>query len=164
MNYGILFRGDFMKKICIIFLIFLTACTNIQKRNEKTSTHENQSTSISSFYNEWYGVPYKYGGISKEGIDCSGFVKNLYSQIYNIELPRNTTSQMKDGERINYFERALGDLVFFKTGPNTYHVGVYYENDNFIHASTSKGVMMSNINESYWLNNLIEIRRVVNEK
>ena len=153
-----------MKKICIIFLIFLSACTNLQKGNEKNSTHEKQTKNISSFYEEWHGVPYKYGGISKDGIDCSGFVKNLYSQIYNINLPRNTTSQMKDGERIDYFERAMGDLVFFKTGTNTYHVGVYYENDNFIHASTSKGVMMSNLNESYWLYNFIEIRRVTNEK
>lgn len=153
-----------MKKICIIFLIFLSACTNLQKGNEKNSTHEKQTKNISSFYEEWHGVPYKYGGISKDGVDCSGFVKNLYSQIYNINLPRNTTSQMKDGERIDYFKRAMGDLVFFKTGTNTYHVGVYYENDNFIHASTSKGVMMSNLNESYWLNNFIEIRRVTNEK
>ena len=153
-----------MKKICIIFLIFLSACTNLQKGNEKNSTHEKQTKNISSFYEDWYGVPYKYGGISKDGIDCSGFVKNLYSQIYNINLPRNTTSQMKDGERIDYFERALGDLVFYKRGTNTYHVGVYYENDNFIHASTSKGVMMSNLNESYWLKNFIEIRRVTNEK
>lgn len=153
-----------MKKICIIFLIFLSACTNMQKENEKNNIHEKQISNISSFYEEWHGVPYKYGGISKDGVDCSGLVKNLYSQIYNINLPRNTTSQMQDGERINYFERALGDLVFFKTGANTYHVGVYYENDNFIHASTSKGVMMSNLNESYWLNNFIEIRRVINEK
>ena len=149
-----------MKKICIIFLIFLSACTNLQKGNEKNSTHEKQTKNISSFYEEWHGVPYKYGGISKDGVDCSGFVKNLYSQIYNINLPRNTTSQMKDGERIDYFERAMGDLVFFKTGTNTYHVGVYYENDNFIHASTSKGVMMSNLNETYWVSKIIDVRRV----
>ena len=53
-----------MKKICIIFLIFLSACTNLQKGNEKNSTHEKQTKNISSFYEEWHGVPYKYGGIS----------------------------------------------------------------------------------------------------
>ena len=153
-----------MKKICIIFLLFLVSCTNIQKKSERTGVHENQSRNISNFYEEWNGVPYKYGGIDKNGIDCSGLVKNLYSEIYKIDLPRNTISQMNNGQRVNYFERAQGDLVFFKTGANTYHVGVYYENDNFIHASTTKGVMMSNLNESYWLNNFIEIRRVVNEK
>ena len=58
-----------MKKICIIFLIFLSACTNLQKGNEKNSTHENQTKNISNFYEEWYGVPYKYGGISKDGVE-----------------------------------------------------------------------------------------------
>ena len=153
-----------MKNVCIILLIFLTACGNLEKKREVSGTHKNNLNNIYDFYEEWYGIPYKYGGIDKNGIDCSGFVKNLYSQLYNINLPRDTKSQMKNGETIDYFERGMGDLVFFQTGQNTYHVGVYYENDNFIHASTSKGVMMSNLNESYWLNNFIGIRRVVNDK
>lgn len=153
-----------MKKIIILFLLFLTACSNneVKKiKNSDNNTHLQEQKKLESFYKEWHGVPYKYGGTDKNGVDCSGFVKNLFSQVYNIELPRNTTLQMKNGKKIDYFERTKGDLVFFKTGKNTYHVGVYYENDNFIHSSTSKGVMMSNLNESYWINNFLELRRVM---
>lgn len=150
-----------MKKIIILLLLFLTACSSNQIRKNDNESHSNETKKLESFYKDWYGVPYKYGGTDRNGIDCSAFIKNLFLEVYSIELPRNTALQMKKGNRIDYFERAKGDLIFFKIGSNTYHVGVYYENDNFIHASTSKGVMMSNLNESYWINSFLEVRRVM---
>lgn len=126
---------------------------SFEKDKEKSLLYE--------FYIDYKGVPYRLGGIDKTGIDCSGFVQRAFSEVFLVSLPRTTQTQMKYGKNIEYSERNMGDLIFFKTGVNTYHVGIYYENDNFIHASTSKGVMISNLNEFYWLNSLLEIRRII---
>ncbi len=160
--------GDFMKKIVVLLLILLSSCTNLSQK-EKYSKKERQisfekdkeKSLLYEFYIDYKGVTYRLGGIDKTGIDCSGFVQRAFSEVFLVSLPRTTQTQMKYGKNIEYSERNMGDLIFFKTGVNTYHVGIYYENDNFIHASTSKGVMISNLNEFYWLNSLLEIRRII---
>lgn len=161
------------KEILCILLIFLVSCSSMQKTNKsdkKPGKTDNEmydfysGTEIYDFYGEWEGTPYQMGGMDKRGIDCSGLSKMLYSEIYSINLPRTTKEQIKIGESIGNSGKNTGDLVFFRTGPNVLHVGVYLENDNFIHASTKKGVMISNLNEKYWVDNFIEIRRVLGEK
>lgn len=153
-----------MKKYFILFLLLLVGCTN-NRTHENTvisKTNRKKKDNLYKFYTDWKGTPYKFGGTTRNGIDCSAFVRELYINVYEISLPRDTRSQIKRGESIKYAERDTGDLVFFKTGSNSYHVGVYYENDNFIHASTSKGVMISNLNETYWVSKIIDVRRVEN--
>lgn len=149
-----------MKKILLLVLLLMTACTNLNKKTN-TGFDENKKNDLYGYFIDWKGTPYKLGGSSKSGIDCSGFVKEAFSEVYKVDLPRTTRTQINTGKEIDYFERTTGDLVFFKTGIDTYHVGIYYQNDNFFHASTSKGVMMSNLNENYWINNFIEIRRIL---
>lgn len=149
-----------MKKIIILILLLMTACTNLNKKENK-GFEQNKKQDLYEYYLEWKGTPYRLGGTDKNGIDCSAFVKEVFSKVYLVDLPRTTGTQMKTGKEIEYFEKTTGDLVFFKTGVNTYHVGVYYENDNFIHASTSKGVMISNLNDAYWINSFIETRRIL---
>lgn len=157
-----------MKKILILFLIVLSSCTNLSQKprevgdsNQRESSIENEKSLLYSFFLDYKGVPYKLGGVDKSGIDCSAFVQRAFSEVFMVSIPRTTQTQMKYGLNVEYSSRNTGDLVFFKTGENTYHVGIYYENDNFIHASTSKGVMISNLNEFYWLNSLLEIRRII---
>ena len=105
------------------------------------------------FIEEWMGTPYKIGGMSKSGIDCSGFAFNLYKAIYDYSLPRISMDQYK---AVKQFRRRKhlkeGDLVFFATGSGRRisHVGIYLDNDRFVNATTSRGVMVCNLNDTYW--------------
>jgi cell wall-associated NlpC family hydrolase len=101
-------------------------------------------------YEQWKTVKYRAGGMSRDGVDCSGFVSLTYDSRLGIKLPRSTDEQVNVGTPINQRELAAGDLVFFKTGRNTRHVGIYLEDGKFLHASTEKGVMISRMDEAYW--------------
>ncbi len=141
-----------MKKILLLLLILtLSACTNL---TTSTSKKTNERDAIMAYYNSWKGTRYKLGGTGRNGIDCSAFVQNLYKEVYGISLPRTTTLQVKEGEKIRRSSLQVGDLVFFKTGFNVRHVGVYVGNNEFVHASTSKGVIKSEIayywDDKYW--------------
>ncbi|NRD71786.1 C40 family peptidase [Shewanella sp. VB17] len=103
-----------------------------------------------AFHREWRGIPYRYGGMSKRGVDCSGFVSLAYQQILGKKLPRTTAKQVYLGQSIIKSQLKTGDLVFFKTGWSTRHVGIYLSNNRFLHASTSQGVMISLLDNSYW--------------
>jgi lipoprotein Spr/probable lipoprotein NlpC len=103
-------------------------------------------------YNEWHGVKYKRGGQSKSGIDCSGFVRQTYSTLFNIKLPRDTGLQAKKGVDVEKNQLRSGDLVFFRINKKTQHVGIYLEENKFLHASTSRGVMISSMTHPYWQN------------
>ncbi|HTE27406.1 C40 family peptidase [Flavitalea sp.] len=104
-----------------------------------------------SFIDSWYGTPYRYGGFSKDGVDCSGFTQALMSNIYQLNLPRISAEQYNQSKRISKKELREGDLVFFKTnGSSISHVGVYLRNNKFVHASTSGGVMINDLGDDYF--------------
>ena len=111
-------------------------------------------------YQQWKGTNYKMGGLSKQGIDCSGFVYITYLEKLGIELPRTTELQSRIGKEVKRVELRAGDLVFFKTGPKVRHVGMYLENDTFLHASTKVGVTISTLNGHYWRTKYWHARRV----
>jgi cell wall-associated NlpC family hydrolase len=104
-----------------------------------------------TFIESWYGTPYRYGGFSKDGVDCSGFTQALMSNMYQLNLPRISAEQYNQSKRISKKELKEGDLVFFKTnGSSISHVGVYLRNNKFVHASTSSGVMINDLNDDYY--------------
>ena len=111
---------------------------------------------------EWYGTPYKIGGKSKSGIDCSSFTNIMYYKVYNISLNNNAAAQYQQCVEIKYDDLKEGDLVFFKSGRHISHVGIYISNNKFVHASTSEGVKISSLNENYWYNKLYAFGRVKN--
>ncbi|MBL4869059.1 MAG: C40 family peptidase [Pseudomonadales bacterium] len=111
-------------------------------------------------YNQWKGSKYKIGGLSKKGIDCSGFTHLTYKTKLGINIPRSTKRLSKIGIKIARDKLRVGDLVFFKTGINIRHVGIYLEKGKFLHASTSKGVMISNLKNSYWNKKYWHARRL----
>nr|WP_017806600.1 NlpC/P60 family protein [Avibacterium paragallinarum] len=119
-------------------------------------------TLLTEHQREWAGTPYRLGGQSRRGIDCSGFVQKTFLERFNIQLPRTTKEQVKYGTRIAKEEIQTGDLVFFKTGrgPNGYHVGIYVQNDQFLHASTKGGVIYSSLNSPYWKRTYWQARRM----
>lgn len=102
---------------------------------------------------EWLGVPYRAGGDSKHGTDCSGLVSQLYTKVYNIRLARSTDGQLKESNKVARRNLREGDLVFFTSRASkkkVAHVGIYLKNGKFIHASTSQGVIVSALNEKYY--------------
>jgi cell wall-associated NlpC family hydrolase len=102
---------------------------------------------------EWRGVPYRMGGLSKKGIDCSGFVYVTFLSKFGIRIPRSTELQAAAGYGVIFKKLTAGDLVFFRTGVKTRHVGIYVEKNIFLHASTSGGVMLSRLSDAYWRKN-----------
>lgn len=103
---------------------------------------------------QWMGVPHQMGGNSKRGIDCSGLTTQLYKKVYHKRLERNSNDQLrKNCHRITKKNLREGDLVFFHNGRDkrrATHVGVYLKNNLFVHTSTSRGVMISSLNEAYY--------------
>lgn len=107
-------------------------------------------TKVYEFLEEWYGTPYKYGGNTKSGIDCSAFTGFLLSSVYGVVVPRTSRQQYAISQKISKNELAPGDLVFFKNRSTISHVGVYLGNNKFAHAATSGGVMISDLDEIYF--------------
>lgn len=101
---------------------------------------------------EWYGTSYCMGGSTKNCIDCSAFTHIIMQDVYNVNVPRTAQEQYKASEHINLEDLNEGDLVFFNTngGSDMSHVGIYMLNNKFVHAATSGGVMVSDLNDSYW--------------
>ncbi|MEW5290163.1 bifunctional murein DD-endopeptidase/murein LD-carboxypeptidase [Erwinia papayae] len=112
-------------------------------------------------YSDWKGVRYRLGGTSKRGIDCSAFVQTTFREQFGLDLPRSTYEQEDSGKSIQRAKLRPGDLVLFRAGSTGRHVGIYLGNDNFVHPSTSNGVMISNLNEAYWKNRYRDARRVL---
>lgn len=121
-----------------------------------------QNNQLHSFINKWYGTRYRLGGDDQRGIDCSGFSRKLYGDVYGVELTRTAMDQYKACKRQKKTDGAEeGDLVFFRQhGKRITHVGVYLANDYFIHSSTSQGVVISSLKEAYWHKHYVGIGKV----
>lgn len=113
-------------------------------------------------FEQWYATSYRSGGMDKNGVDCSGFVQLTYNRLFGLQLPRTTGTLAHSGSRISVSNLQPGDLVFFKTGPTANHVGIYLENKTFMHASSTRGVMLSSLNETYWKKHFWQARRIFN--
>ncbi|MDB5033071.1 MAG: NlpC/P60 family protein [Chlorobi bacterium] len=110
----------------------------------------------------WLGTPYQFGGVTRSGVDCSGFVCNVF-RVADRRLPRNSGEQAQVGSSVNPAQVLPGDLVFFNTsGSGVSHVGIMVDRDSFIHASTSSGVIVSRLSESYYSSHFLFIKRVLN--
>jgi len=110
-------------------------------------------------YKEWRGTRYRLGGLSKAGIDCSGFVYVTFLDRLGIELPRSTHYQVQRGKDVARNQLQTGDLVFFRNG-RVNHVGIYLEDGKFMHSSTRSGVRISSMSNSYWQRSYWKARRL----
>lgn len=111
---------------------------------------------------EWWGVRYCMGGSTKDCIDCSAFTQIIISNVYGINMPRTSREQYSAGDKIGMEELEEGDLVFFSSGGEISHVGIYMLNNKFVHASTSGGVMFNDLNDIYWREKFKGAARVTN--
>lgn len=124
-----------------------------------TDVEQIQNLSLYQTIDDWYGTRYRLGGTSKTGIDCSAFVQTIFSSVFGITLPRMARDQYKATRRISRTELQEGDLLFFNTRGGVSHVGIYLQNNKFVHASVS-GVMISDMFEPYYVRHFISAGRV----
>ncbi len=123
------------------------------------------STSLLEAVDEWYGVRYRTGGHTKNGVDCSGFTFEVYTALFGMAIPRVSWEQYKASTKLSTTDLEEGDLVFFNTrGRGVSHVGIYLGHNKFIHASVSRGVMVNDLFESYYLKRFIGGGRIENKE
>ncbi|MDR2204791.1 MAG: C40 family peptidase [Flavobacteriaceae bacterium] len=145
---------------------------NSLKSAENAEIEKKYNATISEILEEaetYLGTPYRYGGTSRSGIDCSGFVLSVFGSAIGMSLPRIAATQSIEGERVEKSELKKGDLLFFSQGRRISHVGIVHDIDEngevrFIHASTSKGVTISSLNDSYWKPRYRFAKRVIDSK
>lgn len=170
-----------MNRLALIVLLgfYLTACSSIPNSRPETvvskdksgmasqdklemADHSQVRSQLLKQLSEWKGVPYRYGGLSKSGVDCSGFIYLTFAEEFGIRIPRTTQAQVLNGIVVEQADLIPGDLVFFQTGIKQRHVGIYIGKNQFIHTSSSRGVMTSRLDNPYWQDAYWHSRRVVN--
>ena len=169
-----------MKKLLLLALlpIFMASCggsRTVSKTKTRTIKTENVSKtsnnakaeSIIAYAKTFRGTRYKFGGTTSKGMDCSGLVFKAFNR-ENIALPRVSRDMAKRGKQISLSQSTEGDLVFFQTNKNKKtinHVGLVVKRKGgevfFIHSTTSKGVIISSLDERYWKSAFVEVRRVI---
>jgi len=107
------------------------------------------------------GTTYKFGGTSTAGFDCSGFTKYVFTKV-GLTLPRTSKAQFQVGTAVARNQLRSGDLIFFNTfGKGVSHVGIYVGNGKFAQSSSSRGVNISSLSQSYWANRYVGAKRVM---
>lgn len=148
--------------------------THVETKDLSTNTEANENHSTNSkafdiidYAKQFSGVKYMFGGATRDGMDCSGLVFESF-RAFDIILPRISRDMAKQGEKVSLKNTQEGDLLFFRTmnrRNDISHVGlvVTTENDEieFIHSTTSAGVIVSKLSESYWDNAFVEVRRIL---
>lgn len=123
--------------------------------------YDNQTlqSQLVEYSKNWIGVPYRYGGIDTDGVDCSGFVKNVYNYI-GYDLPRTASQQYDFTKKIERSQLKEGDLIFFRRRDKIFHVGIYIGENKLIHASTTKGVVIQDLSDNWIKSNLFAFGRI----
>lgn len=140
-----------------------TPARHIERISHAVPVSNDQTQRIVREARSWIGTPYRYGGQTLAGTDCSGMVMMLYSQVYGLQIPRSSAQQREYALPIAERELKPGDLVFFCTagGSTVSHVGLYIGSRKMIHASSSQGVIESNLDEKYYRQKFHSAGRIV---
>jgi cell wall-associated NlpC family hydrolase len=156
-----------------LFIVFFTStCGTVPAASKSDSTYRRASQYdkkrvMAVLYGqlaEWKGVRHRTGGLNKSGVDCSGLVCLTLWKHFGLKVPRTTKDLSRYGKAVSRRRLAPGDLVFFKTGLLKRHVGIYIEDGKFLHASASRGVMLSDMEDDYWTRRYWKARRVLKMK
>ena len=173
------FLKEEMKRFSHTFLILFFFCIGCASLPSQT---DNKKEMLHQAIQSYLGTPYQWGNSSQKGIDCSGFTQEVYKKS-GITLPRTAREQYNTGKKVDKDDLEYGDLVFFNTKPLIFlsscffpcilfnmevpsvygitHVGIYIEDDKFVHSSASRGVIFENLNSSYWKKRFVGARRLL---
>ncbi|WP_230390901.1 C40 family peptidase [Reinekea sp. G2M2-21] len=156
----------------VMLLVFMTSCSNFQSvdsmTNDDTPVRTAQNTNapalnrLEKVYANYKGSPYRYGGTDRSGFDCTGFIGVAFSDAFNMSTPRTTEKISISGKPVRRDQLQAGDILIFKTSVKQLHAGIYTSDGQFIHASTSQGVIKSNLNNPYWHQRYVKARRLLN--
>ncbi len=145
----------------LLLVMLLTGCATHSPKPAPPTAEDGIRQRLLTAYDAWKGTPYRFGGESRHGIDCSAFVQQVYRQAFAIELPRTTKAQLRSGIGVHARWPQAGDLLFFQPRRGPRHVGIYLGDGRFIHASTSRGVTQARLADRHWRSILIGVRRVL---
>ncbi|MCK0132283.1 NlpC/P60 family protein [Flavobacteriaceae bacterium F08102] len=145
------------KILGFIFLVLLGSCGSLKQ----TANLQQTEKKLAEEYRKYYGVPYRFGGVDSNGFDCSGFVQTVYRDAFQIILPRTVKEMAKVGSKISKSRIKIGDLVFFRPSRKYRHVGIYVGNNQFMHSSTSQGIIKSDLDNVYWAKKYKFSRRIL---
>lgn len=162
---------SFSAILLISLLIFSSGCNLFRQRPAAPAGNNGKAVNY-SYYSEslgyqlegnenplllmevdaWLGVPYKYGGCTRKGTDCSCLIGNIYRTVYGVDLPRTSLGISEAAKKVSKNKLQEGDLIFFKTSGNNKvsHVGLHISKGYFVHASSSRGVMINHLTDSYY--------------
>ena len=152
----------------MVFSLVLVGCANQPPQKTTSSGPLPASTEATlsatqvklwQVFQRYQGSPYRYGGTSSAGFDCSGFILTAYQEGLGKQIPRTTAQMLASGEVVHPTQIEPGDIVFFRIKGKDQHAGIYMGNNRFIHASSSAGVTQSNLNGYYWEGRLSKARR-----
>jgi len=157
-----------MRQLLIIIVIFAFIACSGQVRREEAIPQPLAGKSVRHLIieaNKHIGEPYRYGGTNSHGWDCSGFVRTVYARSLSLQLPRSSEEMHALGVEIPLSKGRAGDLVFFNINTKKpSHVGIYLGDRNFVHVSTSLGVIVSSLEEEYYRKHFLGLRRLAFSK
>lgn len=154
---------SFTKKIMKPVAMATEFCSSLQFKYAQILDRDVElvtNTSLIGFIDEWWGTKYRFGGTTKKGIDCSSFTGLLMGSVFGFALPRTAREQYAVCSKLGKDDMLEGDLVFFNTRGGVSHVGVYLGENYFVHSSSTNGVTISSLNETYYSKRFIGGGRV----
>ncbi len=173
-------RHWLLTSVAWLLLVVLAGCSHAPPRPSVETTHPAPPSNTSAtrpattapaahsvrerllaHYRQWRHTPHRLGGDSHKGIDCSAYTRRIYRDLFGVTLPRTARAQGRTGIAVRKSDLAVGDLVFFKPGRFTDHVGVYLGDGSFIHVSSSHGVIRSRLDNVYWRKHYRFARRII---
>ncbi len=159
-------RGQFclvvlLAAVCLPFVACSSTPREARPRPDGPTAPSPVEARLRAAANDWEGTPHRIGGLDHSGIDCSGLVVRIYADQFNQRLPRTTSALARTGRPAKRHALLPGDLVLFHIPGRKQHVGIYLGREEFVHASTSRGVMISRLDEHYWRRAFWTARRVL---
>lgn len=151
-----------------VFILYIVQCSTkyapkpyYAGLSRQISSHDILVEKMKKEIRNFYGAPYKWGGDSPRGTDCSGMIKTIYKNTIGIHLPHNAEEIYKTTKKIYKIDLTFGDLVFFSNnGKSATHMGLYISKGYFLHASSTRGVMLSKLSDLHYRKQFIGARRI----
>lgn len=141
----------------LLCLLLLVGCASsgestarVEGEPETSWTAAEAMSRLQAAVDRWDGAPHQLGGSSTQGVDCSALVQSVYANEFGLDVPRTTAEQVHVGTSVSRSQLQPGDLVFFRPEWKERHVGIYLSDGQFLHASESEGVRVSDLRRSYW--------------